>query len=362
MPACLLPTSRTRIEFNFRGADASGVIFPPSSPFYNIYTYANSNSYKEAAVFGDATYHLTDQIQATIGARYSYDKQHMNGGSTGVLAGPSGLTFERLSDSAVTYLGTISYTPAPAITLYFRAASAYRPGGPNILSGLQIADGAPATFGPDAMWNYEGGIKGSLWDQRITYSVDGYHMLWSRMQLNVFIGGGTVVANASSSESDGAEASVRITPVENLSVVLNASYTDARLTGPIGTPINASAGDPLPFSPKYTFATIVDYRFAPWSGVTPRVGLTYSYRDSQETAFAATSGLSGQGVHTLPSYSTLDLRAGIDWSRYSLTARIENVTNQYALGDAYTNNAPGAPLVGVVVRPRTFSLSLAAHF
>ena len=350
-------------RFNFRGANPSGVILPSSSPFYNIYTYANSNSYKEAAVFGDATYHFTDQFQATVGVRYSYDKQLMNGGSTGVLAGPSGLTFlNDESDSAVTYLGTVSYKPTSTMTLYLRAASAYRPGGPNILSGLQIADGAPATFGPDSLWNYEGGIKGSLWDQKITYSIDGYHMIWSNMQLNVFVGGGTVVANASSSESDGGEVSVGITPVDNLSVVLNASYTDARLTGPIGAPIFAVAGDPLPFSPKFTFATIVDYRFAPVNGATPRVGFTYSYRDSEETAFAATAGLSGQGVHTLPSYNTLDLRAGIDWARYSLTARIENVTNQYALSDAYTNNAPGAPLVGVVIRPRTFSLALAVHF
>src|SRR5215470_12041910 len=81
---------------------------------------------------------------------------------------------------------------------------------------------------------------------------------------------------------------------------------------------------------------------------------------TQTTAF--TTG--GQGF-TLPSYGTLNLRAGLDWSSYSINARIDNVTNKFALTDAVLTSAfqpSGSPVGGVVIKPRTVGLSLEARY
>src|SRR5262249_3160295 len=160
----------------------------PSSQFYNVYTYHNVSYFVEKAAFADLTYHLTDRLEGTVGTRYSSNSQSFHvlaNGLFGVydISGNS-------SDSAQTYLATLRYKPEANLTLYARAASAYRPGGPNIVSPIQIAAGAPSTFGPDKLWNYEVGLKGSLWGQRIRYSADAYHMDWKDMQLNVIIHGG----------------------------------------------------------------------------------------------------------------------------------------------------------------------------
>jgi outer membrane receptor protein involved in Fe transport len=344
-------------SYPLRGTDPSGVVLPQSSPYFDILTYNNSSIFKEKAVFGDLTYHLTDQLEGTSGMRYSSNNQSFDYTQSGLFTiGSPPQASGASSDSAKTYLATITYKPTTEMSVYFRAASAYRPGGPNIVNAIALAAGAPAVFGPDKLWDYEAGIKGTLWDRRITYSADVYHMNWSDIQLNVIINGATVVANASSAKSNGVEASLRIVPVDNLTVSINGAYNDAKLTADAPMPINATNGDRLPNGPKITAAAVVDYRLTPFNGLVPRAGFTYAYRGSQLTGFGTSAGL------TIPSYATLDLRGGVDWSRYTLIARIENVANKYALTDVAGTASPDFALGGIVLKPRTFGISFAAHF
>jgi iron complex outermembrane receptor protein len=345
-----------------RGTDSVGMTLPSSSPYYNVYTYINTSIFKERAIFGDLTYHLTNQIEGTVGMRYSSNDQsfsYVESGSPLFTASPPCAPCAgSSSDSAKTYLITITYKPTSEMSAYVRAASAYRPGGPNLVNGLQIAQGAPPTFGPDKLWNYEAGLKGAMWNQRITYTADVYHMDWTNIQLNVTDQlGATFLANASSAKSDGVEASIQFAPVDGLTVRLSGAYTDAKLTSDVPAPTNAAKGTPLPFAPKTAAAAVLDYRWTVFNTITPRAGLTYTYHGSEHTAFTTT----GAG-YVLPSYETLDLRGGFDWSRYSLIGRVDNVTNKYALSDAEPTFAFGSPLGGIVIKPRTFGISLQARF
>lgn len=341
-------------KFSFRGTDSTGNILPSTDPFFNVYSYNNISYFREKAVFGDLTYHLNDRVEGTVGIRYSSNDQSAHWMSTGIL-GVNDFSIAS-SDSAETYLATISYKPTSEMTLYVRSASAYRPGGPNIVNAVEVAAKAPVTFGPDKLWNYEGGLKGSLWSQRINYSADIYHMDWSNIQLDVSTNAGLFVTNASSAKSNGAEAAVQIVPHDRLSVSLKVAYTDAKLTAPVAAPVNAASGDRLPYSPKLNAAALVDYRVAALGAVVPTVGFTYAYRGSVASSF--TNGAS----FTLPSYDTLDLRVGLDWSRYTLIARVDNVTNKYGLTDVGATSAAGTPIAGIVIKPRTFGLSFAAKF
>jgi outer membrane receptor protein involved in Fe transport len=340
-------------DIYFNGTDAAGVTLPPSSPYLNVFTYHNTSIFNEKAIFGDVTYHFTERLQGTVGMRYSHDDQSFNEWDDGIIDGGTLFTTVGSSkDSAETYLATVAYKPTSEMSVYLRAASAYRPGGPNIVDATGLALGAPATFGSDKLWNYEAGIKGS-WAQRITYSLALYYMDWKNIQLNIFFPGyGTEVANASSAKSDGVEASLELAPIDGLTINLSAAYIDAKLTSPINDAIIGSpSGDRLPYSPRVAAASLLDYRWAALNGVVPRAGLTYAYHGSEVTVFTP------KGGHTLPSYATLDLRGGIDWSRYSVIVRIDNITNEFGLIDA-----GGSPLNGIVIKPRTFGLSFSARF
>jgi iron complex outermembrane recepter protein len=338
---------------NIRGTNGVGLIVPPSDPSFNVYTYNNSSHFKESAVFGDFTYHPTDQIEATVGMRYSTNDQSYGYISSGFF-GTNNVQGES-NASAKNYLVTLSYKLVPAAMLYVRAASAYRPGGPNILNDVEIAAGVPLHFGADTLWNYEAGLKGSSADKRFTYSADVYHMVWTDIQLNVSTQGFTAVANAGSAKADGAEASLQIVPVEGLSVRVKAAYSDAKIESNVPA-VGFESGDPLPYSPKISAVADVEYQFQSFNGMTPKAALTDAYRGSQNTGFS--NGVS----YRLPSYDTVDLRGTLDWSHYSVIARVENLTNKYAVTDFGPTAATGAPFFGVVIRPRTYSLSLAAHF
>ena len=338
---------------NINGTDSSGTIVPPSNPLYNYYNYNTIAWFEEKAIFGDLTYHFTDQLQGTVGVRYSKNDQSLQTITNGLLGVNNDHSSSR--DSAENYLATLSYSPISTLTVYARAASAYRPGGSQAINDLEIAAGLKPTYDPDRLWNYEVGVKGSGWDQRVTYSADVFHMVWTDIQLQVLVNGFSGIANAASAKSDGAEAAIQIVPIDGLTINVKGAYTDAKITSDVPS-LGYVNGDALPYAPKITAASLIDYRMSVVNGLTPRVGLTYAYHGSFETTFSS-------GVrYNLPSYSTLDLRGGVDWSKYSLIARVDNVANKYALTDAGTATTTGSPAFGIVIKPRTFGISLEAHF
>lgn len=346
----------------FRGTNPQGVTLPPANYYFNFLTYSNRASITERAIFGDLTYHLTSQLEATVGMRYASNHQNSAFMEDGLFVGSGDSGGGQSSDSAESYLATVSYKPTTDVSIYARAASAYRPGGPNILTPQAARAGAPTSFSPDRLWNYEIGTKGSFFDHALSYSVSAFHMRWTGIQLTVdyIVDGqsqGLIFANASSAKSDGAEATIQLNPLRGLTVDVNAAYTDAVLTStpPPGT--IAFDGDRLPYSSRLTGSVVVDYRAPQIGKYAPRAGLTYAYHGDAYTDFSTASA-----SFRLPSYQTLDLRAGVEWSNYGVTARVDNVANKYAFLDAGYSNAVGFPVAGVLLKPRTYGVSLAVHF
>lgn len=337
---------KDRQLFIFRGTNPDGSPLPSTDPLFNLYTFPASDSFVEKAVFGNVTYHFTDQVEATIGARYSANDQDY-GVTTSGLFGANTYGFPT-EDSATNYLGTLTYKPNDDLTLYVRAASAYRPGGPNVLTDEQRALDIPESFSSDSLWNYEAGVKGSLWESRISYSLAAYHMDWTDIQIQVITGGFVNIINTGEATVDGLEASLSFIPVEGLDIGLNAAYNDAKLGEDLAR-INAVKGDPLPYSPEVALSALADYRFKVAEGVTMSAGFTYAHSSKFNTGYR-----SNGGALVLPSYGVLDVRTGIDWSRYSLVLRADNVTNKYAVSDA----SFGTPFQVTPIRPRTYALSL----
>jgi len=243
--------------------------------------------------------------------------------------------------------------------LYLRAASAYRPGGPNLLNETQIEGGALQYYKSDYLWNYEAGIKGSLWANRVDYTASVFHMVWTDIQQTETIDRFIVVANGAQAKSDGAQGSVVVKASENLTVSIKGAYVNGRFTAD-APGLGAKNGDTLSYVPKTSIAALGDYRLGHLGSVTPTVGITYAYHSPQWSGY--NFGANGSYRYSMPSYETLDLRAGLDWSRYSLVAHAVNITNRYGLTSAFPTYALNMPVGATVVQPRTFGLSLSARF
>lgn len=335
---------------------------PLPGPLNNVYTTEISSRFREAAAFGDLTYYFTPEFDLTAGARISKNEQDFIAPTSGLL---NGNVFQvrnnQSEDESTTYLFSARWRPNDDLSLYARAASGYRPGGPQI----STLPGLPTTFGADTLWNYEVGAKGSLFDDRLRGDIALYHIDWSDIQLNQLVGGRTVLSNAGEATSRGVEVSARGSPLEDLSVGVVAAWNDTELQDvPAGVTAvtGARAGDPLPFSPEWTLGLTADYErplSAVWSAV---IGGSYSFQGERFSSF---SGPTTNTNILIPSYETVDLRAGVRSDAFDLMLRVDNLMDERGITSLSVGRVlatQNLPASAVLIRPRTLTLALTGRF
>ena len=127
---------------------------------------AQPSTYKELAAYADLTWNLAKDWSLTGGARVARNRQVYATIVTG--AAPVG---GNPAESSKTYLATLRYAFTPTSNVHLRAASGYRPGGPNppALDGEGNVDPtAPKSFKSDSLRSYEAGYKADLLDKRLS--------------------------------------------------------------------------------------------------------------------------------------------------------------------------------------------------
>jgi iron complex outermembrane receptor protein len=336
---------------------ASGAKIP-----FNYLTVDLLNDYQEIAAFGTLTYHITKQIDLTGGLRYGQQTQQyeQNAGTSSPLI--AGSTPERQDDTnSTTYLANLRYRPTDYAMFYLRYATGYRPGGPNAVAnnpatGLPLAS---ATYAADTLKSYEGGVKANTPDHKYTIDLAGFDIKWDNFQIGAVRNGVGVLANAKSAESKGAELTLTGQPIPPLNLSANMAYTDAELTAD-APDLGGKNGDTLPDAPKFTGAFSADYTLR-WMGSDIDLGGTVRTVGSRNSAFlgsAATPG--GAPAYHLPSYTSVDLRAGFDVRDIHVLFFIKNVGDERGQLSADTTFAPVARVA--IMQPRTIGVNVTKHF
>jgi iron complex outermembrane recepter protein len=332
-------------------------------PFGNIVTSVTDSTYEETAIFGNLTWYFTDSVDLTVGARYAENEQDADITRSGLLSGSfvpktDSFTFD---DDATTYLATLRWRVSDTFSTFLRAASGYRPGGPQ--TNINIPD--PQPYSSDTVWNYEAGLKASLLDNRLSLSASIYQIDWEDMQLNSLNGGFLLTGNAGEGQVQGLELELAYRPLDGLDLGLSLGYTDTEVTDidpAVSAYLGAVEGDPLPLTPEYSAAATVDYRMPLSSGLSAAFGGTVMYQGEKPSSFSA--AVLNPNID-IPSYTTMDLRAALDWGRYRLQLRAENVTNEEGITSAATNKVvPGqlVPTQATLIRPRSYVVSLSVDF
>jgi len=169
---------------------------------------------------------------------------------------------------------------------------------------------------------------------------------------------GAFIGNGPSAVSKGLEAVTLWRPLHSLEFYANLAYTDAHLTEdlPAGSAIGVSS-DRLPLSPHWSGATGLSYSMPLSSGGwSANVGADWRYVGARLGAFPNP----GQLRFQLPSYDTVDLRAGISDDRWKFAIYAKNIGDDRGLSSD-VNLGVGLTSVSVM-QPRTFGVSLAARF
>lgn len=339
------------------------------------YTSLAPSKFEEKAVFADVTYHFTPQFDVQVGARYSSNDQESGGVTT--VATPAQRFFgpgssdplAKSSDNAFTWLVTPRYRISPDTMAYLRVATGYRPGGPNSAG----VTGVPLSFGSDKVISYEAGLKGALPGLKATYEAAVFQIDWDDIQLLTtdVVSQLTYYTNGSTARSRGIELSGRWAPVRGLAIDAAGTYLDAKLTDPLrapagASPIYGSKGDRLPGSAKLSGSLSAEYNWAIGEVYSAYVGggLAYvgeRYAEFSNILVSATANTAYGSRVKLPSYTTVDLRAGIYSNDWRFAAYIKNLGDKRGVVEATTRGGTSSPQA-IFLQPRTIGVNVTRSF
>lgn len=321
--------------------------------------------FRELAAFGSVTVKFSDSFDIEAGGRYSGNRQRYTEIGTGPLTGDYRL-MQTSRDSTFTYHVTPRFRLDTDLMVYGRLSTGYRVGGPNpiALADAQAA-GVPTEYGADTTTNYELGVKGSLLDRRLNFNLSVYYIDWKDIQLALTnpANGFFYFVNGPSAKSEGIEGSVTLSPVEGLTVAVNAAYNNARLTEnlPAGSGFGFD-GDRLPFSARFSGSASIDHEFPVSDTMALFYGLSLSIVGDRLGEFGARA--TNPRVR-YPDYAQLDLRIGAKVDDWRLTLFATNVTDERGVVGVATasRNPSTTSFYGVnYIRPRTVGLTLAKDF
>src|SRR3546814_671983 len=141
--------------------------------------------YEELSAFGNLTFYLSDNLDITGGARLAHYKENFSLNYSGVyydalLGGPQQTPGLDANENHTSYLATLRWRPTNTLSLFLRAASGFRPGGPQ--PAVAPPAGAQTTINPDTVWNYEAGIKGDFLDRTLSLEASVYRIDWKNIR------------------------------------------------------------------------------------------------------------------------------------------------------------------------------------
>jgi iron complex outermembrane receptor protein len=333
----------------------------PAGTFFGLSPFTSflPSTYREYAAYADGTIFFTKQLELGLGVRYSRQKQAYEETVSGLFATGSAKVLTppvATSDQSVmTYLINPKFHITDDVMVYARAASGFRPGGPNFV--LAPGLGNP-TYDPDRLWSYELGEKATFLDKRATLNFDIYDILWKDIQVTVNIGGVNQLENAGTARVTGAEMAFNYRVLSALTLGGSAAYTNARLTSTPAVIDVTTLGVRLPLSPRFNFALIGTYDVDLSGGYTGSVNVTDRWISERNAGF----GTKISRQYTLSSYNITDLNFSVR-SPYHLEYGlfVRNVFDK--AGEVSANIIPlqynpASPVQVFLAQPRTVGLSI----
>ena len=314
---------------------------------------------REAAVFGELTFQITDEWQITAGGRYyDYDLETESAVDLPLLntvffGDPQDqiildFTPANQKDDGFLFKFNTSYEVTPDALIYATVSQGFRIGNSN---GLEPCDPNSGTvqnicalpneeeYTPDTTTNYELGFKTQWWDNRLTLNGAIYYIDWKDPQVAsaTINGSSPIIINGAGAESKGLEIFGSAELTERLSVRGAYSYTDAELTDvspsllneltPPGfgtTPVDGQPGDRLPGSPKHQGSFFADYEMP----VSSKWDLTFSYGMTVHSNVLTRTGSRAGGL-VLPGFDTHNISVNLSDGSWNVTAYVNNLFNEF---------------------------------
>ncbi|MEA3389576.1 MAG: TonB-dependent receptor [Pseudomonadota bacterium] len=331
------------------------------------------------AVFGQASYALAPGFTITAGGRYTKDTKETRlvrttANAAGV-ATYSGRRYVKLTGKEPSWDISALYEVSPEVSLYARVARGFR--GPTIQGRSAVFNSDFTTADSETIMSYEGGVKTSLFDNRLRFNLTGFAWRVKDIQLNGNdVNGNGVLFNADKADAYGMEADLEARPVENLTLSAGLSLLHTKIkdknvyaqvcilngvvvctvedpTIRVGANTFAQIdGNPLPNAPKYTANVAARYDIPLGNG--GKLFASTDWNIQGYTNFVL--------YRTKEFYSKGDFEGGLKLGytapdgKYEIAAFARNITNEKNLKGVIENY-----MAAVFNEPRIIGVSLSGR-
>tara|TARA_B100001939_G_scaffold336752_1_gene340234 strand:+ start:19941 stop:22346 length:2406 start_codon:yes stop_codon:yes gene_type:complete len=372
-------------------AEAAGMgVAPPDSPFFSLLPY----SLEQVAIFGEATYDVTERLHLTVGGRYYDYNETRTVTQVGLFGNGVVDQMDETSSNGFTPRFLASYDVNDTVTVNAQVSKGFRLGGVNDPLNTALCNpidleifGGFQSYDDETLWNYEAGVKVNTNNVSVNAAV--FYTDISNLQVTLDAGScsSRISFNVPEAHTQGVEFEVKAQPAEGLDLSLAMSYVEAEFDSTVIDSTGAvlggvREGNRLPSVPEFSMGATATYTFPleiVGNGVEGYVSATFQHRgsvftqpsDQEPGAGDFVSGLpfggaSGNDVTSLDleldGYETLNLSAGILKDNWEVTIYVNNVTDENA-NLSFDRERGGRARLGFRTnQPRTFGLMARTTF
>lgn len=312
---------------------------------------------ESAAVFSQATWHVTDRLHLTGGLRYTDESKNIDltyyvpGTATVSLA-----TLGELETSELTPHASASYDFTDDVLGYFSYSEGFRSGTftTRLAFDVDVITSAPVAE-PEYVTTYEVGVKSTLFDGRVRLNLSAFHTIFDDMQVEYkpgppFSPSSQHIGNVAAAEVNGFEAELMALLTQNLTLTANLGLLDSKYTEATETSAITIDND-LAYSPDYQANVGLEYTW-PLTGIGGQVvgRLDWAFNGAQ--ALAAVN-VNDPLVRT-DAWNRGDLNITYISAdgRWDVSLKVKNLTDQAYVTSAYNGINPFGVAEVIYNRPR----------
>jgi outer membrane receptor protein involved in Fe transport len=347
---------------------------------------------RDTALFGELYFDITDNVTLIGGMRwfeyenslfgfngwqgycigyYDENGNFVNDRDNGELQAPcynTGVVDDVQKGDDIAWKGSVEWRLNDDAMVYATYSEGFRAGGVN----RARVPGVPK-YEPDWVYNYEVGWKTTWADGRLRFNGAAYLIDWDNFQyafLDYSVSPLTIIQNAGKAQTKGIEWDLNWAMTDDFTLTFAGSYNDAKLEQDfvrvdednVGV-VAAPKGTEMPYVPELQMTAIGRYNFN--VGELPMFGqFAVSYTDD------SWNNLESDNRFVIDSGTVLNLTAGIEKEKWSLTLYANNVTDERMATDIFSGNYPqytgitfsGFDYVETPIRPRSYGIRWSQRF
>jgi len=317
------------------------------------FSYSRDENFTDLGVFGELTYHVSDDFRVTGGLRY-FDNEFVNNTYMAVGVWAPGIffiednaTFSESEDD-ILFKVNASYDVSDSSMIYATISEGYRRGGSNAvpLSGPFAEDPGWQQYSSDSVMNYEFGIKGST--DRFRYSAAAFYVDWDNVQLNTASTNWAffTAANGDSAATKGLEFEIDGYITEGLRYNVGYAYVRAELTADafaptVATRVLAADGATLPGTAEHTLNAALQYTTELGNGLGWTTRLGGYYQSDTQNSLGDFGRAPGTFLRDIDGFALWNLTSWVSGEQWTATLYVKNLTNEEGVTGLFSEQYMG---------------------